>query len=101
MTNLPPDPSENEEEMFRSIERGIICDKYDKISVEVTGKEAITPIQSFEEANLGKSLLVNVQKTKYTKPTPAQSYIIPTILAGRDAMTCCQTGLGKTVNIIL
>ena len=55
--------------------------------------EAITPIQSFEEANLGKSL--------YTKPTPAQKYIIPTILAGRDFMTCCQTGLGKTVNIIL
>ena len=93
MTNLPPDPSENEEEMSRSIERGIICDKYDKIPVEVTGKEAITPIQSFEEANLGKSL--------YTKPTPAQKYIIPTILAGRDVMTCCQTGLGKTVNIIL
>ena len=64
MTNLPPDPSENEEEMFRSIERGIICDKYDKIPVEVTGKEAITPIQSFEEANLGKSLSVNVQKNK-------------------------------------
>ena len=42
MTNLPLDPSENEEEMFRSIERGIICDKYDKIPVKVTGKEAIT-----------------------------------------------------------
>ena len=35
------------------------------------------------------------KKTKYTKPTSAQKYIIPTILAGRDVMTCCQTGLGK------
>ena len=103
VTYVPPDPSEKEEEMFRSIERGINFDKYDEIPVEVTGKgkETITPIQSFQEANLRESLLLNVQKAKYTKPTPVQKYAIPTILAGRDVMACAQTGSGKTVNMIL
>ena len=103
VTYVPPDPSEKEEEMFRSIERGINFDKYDEIPVEVTGKgkETIKPIQSFQEANLRESLLLNVQKAKYTKPTPVQKYAIPTILAGRDVMACAQTGSGKTVNMIL
>ena len=99
MTYVPPEPSENEEEMFRSIERGINFDKYDEIPVEVTGrgKEAITPLKSFEQASLREKLFENVRKAKYTKPTPVQKYAIPAILAGRDVMACAQTGSGKTV----
>lgn len=101
MTYVPPTPSESEEEMFRTIERGINFDKYDEIPVEVTGrgKESITPIQKFEEAQLYETFHENVRKVNYTKPTPVQKYAIPTVLAGRDLMACAQTGSGKTVNI--
>lgn len=103
MTYVPPEPSENEEEMFRSIERGINFDKYDEIPVEVTGKgkESITPIQSFDQAKLRGKLQENVTRIGYTKPTPVQKYAIPSILAGRDVMACAQTGSGKTVNLSL
>lgn len=101
MTYVPPEPSESEEEMFHSIERGINFDKYDEIPVEVTGKgkESITPIQKFEQAGLREKLQENVAKIGYTKPTPVQKYAIPCILAGRDVMACAQTGSGKTVNL--
>lgn len=101
MTYIPPTPDETEEEMFKSIERGINFDKYDEIPVEVTGKgkEAIVPIQGFDQAQLREKLIENVAKAKYTKPTPVQKYAIPAILAGRDVMACAQTGSGKTVNL--
>ena len=101
MTYVPPEPSESEEEMFHSIERGINFDKYDEIPVEVTGKgkESITPIQKFEQVGLRPKLQENVAKIGYTKPTPVQKYAIPCILAGRDVMACAQTGSGKTVNL--
>ena len=101
MTYVPPTPSESEEEMFRSIERGINFDKYDEIPVEVTGrgKEAIIPIQGFEQAQLYQTFQENVKKANYTKPTPVQKYAIPAILGGRDVMACAQTGSGKTVNL--
>ena len=100
VTYVPPTPAESEEEMFRSIERGINFDKYDEIPVEVTGKgkETIIPIQGFDQAQLFETFQENVRKAKYTKPTPVQKYAIPTILAGRDLMACAQTGSGKTGN---
>ena len=99
VTYVPPTPSESEEEMFRSIERGINFDKYDEIPVEVTGrgKESIIPIQGFEQAQLYQTFQENVKRANYTKPTPVQKYAIPAILAGRDVMACAQTGSGKTV----
>ena len=99
VTYVPPAPSESEEEMFRSIERGINFDKYDEIPVEVTGrgKEAITPLRTFRDANLYETFQMNVDKANYTKPTPVQKYAIPTIMMGRDLMACAQTGSGKTV----
>lgn len=102
VTYIPPTPSESEEEMFRSIERGINFDKYDEIPVEVTGKgkESIIPIQSFDQAQLYETFQENVKRANYTKPTPVQKYAIPAILAGRDVMACAQTGSGKTVNLI-
>ena len=99
VTYVPPAPTEDEEEMFRSIEQGINFDKYDEIPVEVTGKgkESIKPIQFFEQAQLFNTLRENVKRVNYTKPTPVQKYAIPVVLGGRDVMACAQTGSGKTV----
>jgi superfamily II DNA/RNA helicase len=48
------------------------------------------------DVDLGAALMANVQRCKYTKPTPVQRYSIPIGLAGRDLMACAQTGSGKT-----
>ena len=94
---VPPPPTEDEEEIFSCIQKGINFDKYDKIPVEVTGGDCPQYIRSFDEAGLGDAFLANVKKAKFEKPTPVQKYAIPIIMAGRDLMACAQTGSGKTV----
>jgi len=102
VTYIPPEPSEEDEAKFRTIAQGINFDKYDNIPVEVTGHGEIPKaIRSFEEANLQTQVLVNVQKANYSKPTPVQKYALPIISAGRDLMSCAQTGSGKTAAFLL
>ena len=87
-----------EEEIFKSITKGINFDNFDKIPVEVTGRDAPPCIKVFDDAGLYEAFLGNVKKAKYEKPTPVQKYSIPIIMAGRDLMACAQTGSGKTVS---
>ena len=42
---------------------------------------------------------MNIQRAKYTKPTPVQKYALPAVLSKRDLMACAQTGSGKTVRL--
>ena len=98
MVYIPPAPPEEEEEIFKTIQQGINFDNYDSIAVEVTGRDPVQPITSFQEAALYETFKSNVEKAKYVKPTPVQKYSIPAILAGRDLMACAQTGSGKTVS---
>ena len=58
-------------------------------------------IRSFEEANLQPQVFENVKKANYSKPTPVQKYALPIISAGRDLMSCAQTGSGKTAAFLL
>ncbi len=37
---IPPEPSEEEKDIFLSMQKGINFDKYDKIPVECTGRDA-------------------------------------------------------------
>lgn len=94
---MPPAPSEDEAEIFKVIQKGINFDKYDKIPVEVTGRDPPSAIKNFNEAGLYEKFLENVRKAQYEKPTPVQKYSIPIVMAGRDLMACAQTGSGKTV----
>ena len=83
--------------MFSTMDAGINFDKYDEIAVEVTGRDAPANITSFDECGFLENTRRNVDRCKYSKPTPVQKYAIPIILAGRDLMACAQTGSGKTV----
>ncbi|XP_061192498.1 ATP-dependent RNA helicase DDX4-like isoform X2 [Saccostrea echinata] len=98
---VPPAPSEDEAEIFKVIQKGINFNKYDKIPVEVTGRDPPPAIKSFDEAGLYEKFLENVRKAQYEKPTPVQKYSIPIVMAGRDLMACAQTGSGKTAAFLL
>lgn len=40
--------------------------------------------------------MANINRSKFTKPTPVQKYSIPIAIRKRDIMACAQTGSGKT-----
>eukprot|EP00794_Sanderia_malayensis_P008071 gene8071-8935_t len=102
VTYVPPEPSEEEKDVFRTIAQGINFDKYDEIPVEVTGHGQMPkPIKTFEDANIHELFLENVRRAKYVKPTPVQKYALPIVLGDRDLMACAQTGSGKTAAFLL
>lgn len=90
---MPPEPTTNEDEMFgTAISAGINFDKFEKIDVKISGHGEIQSIKSFEESGLRPLLQQNVMRSGYLKPTPVQKYAIPVVMAGRDLMSCAQTG---------
>lgn len=98
VTYIPPELPDNIDELFMDAPHsGLNFDKYDDIPVQVTGKDPVNPIKSFEEAGILEQCSANIKKAKFTKPTPIQKYAIPVALKGRDLMACAQTGSGKTV----
>ncbi|KAM9330992.1 putative ATP-dependent RNA helicase DDX4 [Gastrophryne carolinensis] len=101
VTYVPPEPSQDETEIFRHYQTGINFDKYDDILVDVSGTDSPSAIMTFDEANLCETLRKNVSKAGYVKLTPVQKHSIPIILAGRDLMACAQTGSGKTAAFLL
>ncbi|XP_013136976.1 PREDICTED: ATP-dependent RNA helicase vasa, isoform A-like [Papilio polytes] len=102
VTYVPPEPTDNEQEMFSStISSGINFDKFDRIAVKVSGENPPRPIESFESANLRKSVLENIARSGYRKPTPIQKHAIPIVTEGRDLMGCAQTGSGKTAAFLV
>ncbi|XP_037552765.1 probable ATP-dependent RNA helicase DDX4 [Nematolebias whitei] len=101
VTYVPPTLPEDEESIFSHYETGINFNKYDEILVDVSGTNPPQAIMTFDEAGLCKSLVTNVSKSGYVKPTPVQKHGIPIISAGRDLMACAQTGSGKTAAFLL
>ncbi len=75
----------------RPLGRGAVCAR-----LQATGEGVPEPITAFTDVELGSALMANVQRCKYTKPTPVQRYSIPIGMANRDLMACAQTGSGKT-----
>ena len=69
------------------------CDvQYDNISVEVSGDNVPNPIMEFTKDNVPVSLLRNILRCKYKRPTPVQKYGLAIGISGRDLMACAQTG---------
>lgn len=93
---------ENDENLYKfGNQAGINFKKYDKIQVNVTGKEIPPKIDSFDVSALSGTLKDNVQRCKFQEPTPCQKYSIPCVLNRRDLMCCAQTGSGKTAAFLL
>jgi len=63
--------------------------------VDTSGNDVPDSINDFVSANLGPIITQNVTLANYTTPTPVQKYAVPIIHAGRDIMSCAQTGSGK------
>jgi ATP-dependent RNA helicase DDX3X len=82
--------------IFGQENTGINFDAYEDIPVEASGRDCPPHVDSFEQLDLGEVIIRNIQRCKYTKPTPVQRYAIPIGMAGRDIMACAQTGSGKT-----
>jgi ATP-dependent RNA helicase DDX3X len=80
---------------------GINFDKYDDIPVDISGEECPDPISNFEDSGIPESLLKNIVRAKYKKPTPVQKYSFSIVTEGRDLMACAQTGSGKTCAFLL
>mmetsp|Transcript_27458 Transcript_27458/g.50669 ORF Transcript_27458/g.50669 Transcript_27458/m.50669 type:complete len:657 (-) Transcript_27458:79-2049(-) len=75
---------------------GIDFSAYEDIPVKTSGRDVPKCVESFEGLELPQSLLENIKRCNFTKPTPVQKYSIPIGIAGRDLMACAQTGSGKT-----
>lgn len=99
-TYIPPEPNENDESIYEDgISSGIHFEKFNDIEVKVNGKNIPEAIESFESLNnVPETLMDNIKRCKFVKPTPIQKYSIPIILSGKDLMATAQTGSGKTVN---
>jgi len=59
------------------------------------------PEHSFEDFKLKSSLLLAIEQRGYTRPTPIQDKIIPSILEGKDVVGLSNTGTGKTAAFLI
>jgi len=100
-TYVPPPPPEDDDMFSSCSKRGIHFDKYESIPVEVTGENPPRHVSTFEACDLPETVLSNVKRAGYERPTPVQKYGIPIINNGRDMMACAQTGSGKTAAFVL
>ncbi|RCN43482.1 hypothetical protein ANCCAN_10544 [Ancylostoma caninum] len=90
-----------EAELFAGQLSGINFDKYEEIPVEATGDDVPPPISLFSDLKLHPWIEENIQRSGYNRPTPVQKYSIPALMAGRDLMSCAQTGSGKTAAFLV
>lgn len=101
---VAPRDQELENELFgeeNHVHTGINFTKYSTIKVSVKPEGIITPVSTFDDANLHSAMKDNVKLARYTVPTPVQKYSIPIITEGHDLMACAQTGSGKTAAFLI
>jgi len=69
----------------------------ENFDIVVKGGMTPSPLRSFQEAALHRSILDAVERTmKYTEPSPIQRQAIPIGLQRRDLIGLAETGSGKT-----
>ncbi|XP_070539354.1 ATP-dependent RNA helicase DDX3X-like isoform X2 [Ptychodera flava] len=100
-TKLLPRNERVEKDLFSGGNTGINFDKYEDIPVEATGEKVPNHINDFSDIDLGEIIQLNIQHSRYDRPTPVQKYAIPIVRGKRDLMACAQTGSGKTAAFLL
>jgi ATP-dependent RNA helicase DDX46/PRP5 len=85
-------------------------------SIRVRGKKCPKPIKTWAQCGLEwrmldvlkkyvemlfRSIIVDILRAGYTKPTPIQAQAIPVIMSGRDCIGIAKTGSGKTLAFLL
>ncbi|ORZ16836.1 P-loop containing nucleoside triphosphate hydrolase protein [Lobosporangium transversale] len=102
--NAPSDPA-LEEELFSEESRvnsGINFKNYAHMKISIKdGPPDLLPLQTFNDASLHPIIAENVDRMRYSEPTPVQKSAIPIILQGYDIMACAQTGSGKTATFLI
>merc|ERR1719247_1765229 len=91
-----------EKELFGEAKSaGIAFEKYDDIPAETSGNNIPPPIDSFSDETIHTTVHANIQRAKYDHPTPVQKHSVPIVCAGRDLMSCAQTGSGNTAAFLV
>ncbi|MFH4977864.1 hypothetical protein AB6A40_004573 [Gnathostoma spinigerum] len=89
----------------RQIKAGCYFNKMcDDVFIEVTvnGRvQDIERIESFDSLHLSQSLMKNIEKRNYCRPSAIQMVAIPWILQGHDIVAYSETGSGKTAAFLI
>ncbi|HEX5710305.1 MAG TPA: DEAD/DEAH box helicase [Sulfuricurvum sp.] len=56
---------------------------------------------SFSQLRLSSQILLSLEKSGFTQPTPIQEKVIPLVLERQDVMARAQTGSGKSASFVL
>jgi ATP-dependent RNA helicase RhlE len=72
----------------------VLKNYYSKESIHMTST-------SFKSFDFHPTLYANIEKLKYTDPTPIQKEAIPLVMNGGDVIGLAQTGTGKTAAFLL
>ncbi len=64
-------------------------------------KDYFIPKYKFQDFNINKQIIKNIENKKYTTPTPIQDKVIPIVLKGRDVVGIANTGTGKTAAFLI
>lgn len=72
-----------------------------ELKIRVRGRNAPTPVSSFEQCGLSERIMKVMEKHDIRKPFPVQAQCIPCIMAGRDVIGIAPTGSGKTLSYLL
>ena len=77
----------------------------DQHQIQVIGEDVPDPLDTFErmkdEFQVPNFLLRNLQKARFTRPTPVQMQAIPLMMNKRELICCSFTGSGKTLAFLL
>lgn len=79
---------------------GTAIESYE-LPVEISGSNVPEKVDSFDAECVHQGVRDNIGRAKYTNPTPVQKHSIPIVCAGRDLMSCAQTGSGKTAAFLV
>ncbi|XP_058837765.1 uncharacterized protein LOC131693706 [Topomyia yanbarensis] len=90
-------PSEQMQGMSESELTGYLADH----EITVKGKSVPRPSMSFEDCGFPESIMDEVRKQGFNKPTAIQAQGMPIALTGRDMVGIAQTGSGKTLAYIV